>query len=288
MPANPLRRRGKLSDAAKLAAADAAISLAKDRLTPGSRKRGRGKALLIGGAVVAVGVAAMTNRRKVAGLIGTRSSVPEPPPPPAPPQPANVDVSGPPANTATPVPAPEAVVPDPIDERAEEAAAAAEAAAIGGEVSDYASSDPTLPADPAERPLAEAGGGEAEGQEQAEALLEENLQPPEGQGEIAAQARLDEVIEQADRPDAGETLEPRAPISEPDPGEVGGEAPAPDAAATPEAAPPPEAAPEEPAAAPGEPAPPEAAQDEAGPAEDGRKDDDGPTWQTWSGISRRP
>jgi hypothetical protein len=260
MPANPLRRRRKLSDAAKLAAADAALSLAKDRLTRGSPKRGRGKALLIGGAVVAVGVAAMTNRRKVAGLIGTRSSVPEPPPPPAPPQPANVDVPGPPANTATPVPAPEPVVPEAIDERAEEAAAAAEAGAIGGEVSDYASSDPTLPADPEERPVAEGGGGEAEGQEQAEALLEENLQPPEGQGEIDPQARLDEVIDQAEHPAAGETLEPRAPISEPAPDEVSGQAPAAD-----------------------DPAAPEAAQ-----AEDGRRDDDGPTWQTWSGISRRP
>jgi hypothetical protein len=182
MPANPLRRRSRLGDAAKLATADAALSYAKDRFTPGSRKRGRGKALLLGGALVAVGVAAMANRNKVAGLIGARSSVPEPPLP-VPPAPSNYDAPGPPANTATPVPAPDPVAPAAIDERAEEEAAAAEAAAIGGEVSDYASSDPALAADEAERPVAEAGGGEAEGQEQTEAQLEENLAPPEAGAE---------------------------------------------------------------------------------------------------------
>lgn len=179
MAPHPLRRRGRLADAAKLATADAALSYAKHRLTPGTRKRGRGKALLLGGALVAVGVAAMANRNKVAGLIGARSSVPEPPPPPAPPAPSNYDAPGPPANTATPVPAPDPVTPAAIDESAEEEAAAAEAAAIGGEVSEYASSDPTLPAGEAEQPVVEAGEGEAEGQEQAEAQLEENLAPPE-------------------------------------------------------------------------------------------------------------
>jgi hypothetical protein len=80
MLANPLRRRSKLADVAKLAAADAALSYAKDRFTPGSRKRGRGKAMLLGGAVVAVGAAAYANRKRVAGLLGAGPSVPEPPP----------------------------------------------------------------------------------------------------------------------------------------------------------------------------------------------------------------
>ena len=89
MPANPLRRRSKLGDMAKLAAADAALHYAKDRFTPGSRKqRGRGKALLVGGAVVAVGVAALANRKRVAGLLGAGPGVAEPPQPFSPPQPA--------------------------------------------------------------------------------------------------------------------------------------------------------------------------------------------------------
>src|SRR3954452_5982703 len=53
---------------------------------------------------------------------------------------SNFDAAGPPANTATHVPAPEPLVHEPaggIDEDAEEAAAAAEAANIGGGVPDY-------------------------------------------------------------------------------------------------------------------------------------------------------
>jgi hypothetical protein len=54
---------------------------------------------------------------------------------------------------------------DIADEEAE--AAAAEAARIGGPAPDYGTDDP------AERPLAEAGEGEAEGFEQAERRLED-------------------------------------------------------------------------------------------------------------------
>jgi hypothetical protein len=63
---------------------------------------------------------------------------------------------------------PRAVSADPIDprEREEADAAAAEAAGIGGRA------DPAI--DPAQRPVVEAGGGEAEGFEQAEAALIEH------------------------------------------------------------------------------------------------------------------
>jgi hypothetical protein len=70
------------------------------------------------------------------------------------------------------VPVPPAHESPAIDEAEEEAAAAAEAANIGGPVSDYAGPEGE-PATEAERPLAEAGEGEAEGQEQTEADLAE-------------------------------------------------------------------------------------------------------------------
>lgn len=60
-------------------------------------------------------------------------------------------------------------------EAEEEQAAAAEAARIGGRVSDYPASDSDdSENDPAERPLIEAGEGESEGFELAEAELEEH------------------------------------------------------------------------------------------------------------------
>src|SRR5919201_6534258 len=65
---------------------------------------------------------------------------------------------------------------DPDDEllvRAEENEAAAEAAGIGGEGSQEE-------LDPAQRPVREAGGGEAEGFEQAEEKLVENAGHGEG------------------------------------------------------------------------------------------------------------
>src|SRR3954452_981057 len=126
----------------------------------------RGRLLLLGAAVVAVGV--LLKRDKVAGLLPSRSSDPYSPPAPGP---SNYDAPGPVANTATPVPVPEPYEPETLDEAAEEAAAAAEAANIGGTVSDYGG--PTdQPATEAERPLAEAGEGESEGLEQAELDLE--------------------------------------------------------------------------------------------------------------------
>src|SRR5215216_2227278 len=151
--------------------------------------------LLIGGAVAAAGAVALLKRDKVAGLLPWRSGEPEPAAP-VPPQPSNYDAPGPVANTATPIPAPDpqGEAPRAVDEAAEEAAAAAEAAAIGGAPTAYAGPEPGAPADEAQRPLAEAGGGEAEGQEQTEAGLAENASyrdaPPS-----AAERQIDEAIE---------------------------------------------------------------------------------------------
>ena len=110
------------------------------------------------------------------------------------------------ANTATAVPAPPAYEPPTIDEEAEEAAAAAEAANIGGAVSDYAG-PAGEPATEAERPLAEAGEGEAEGQEQAEVDLSEAAERDQRRG-VARAAPIDDTIEQAANPLAGEQVEP--------------------------------------------------------------------------------
>ena len=109
--------------------------------------------------------------------------------------------------------------PEPIDEEAEEQAAAAEAAAIGGSPGpDYAGSEPDEPITEAERPLAEAGEGESEGQEQAEAELEENATV--GDGVSDAERQIDETIEAASNPAVGETPEgptadggPRSPTT---------------------------------------------------------------------------
>ena len=118
---------------------------------------------------------------------------------------------GPVANTATPVPAPDpqGEPPATIDEADEEAAAAAEAAAIGGNSSDYAGPELGETADEAHRPLAEAGEGEAEGQEQAEAELADNATYRDA-GHSDAERQIDEVIEQAEQPQSGETPEPLA------------------------------------------------------------------------------
>jgi hypothetical protein len=136
----------------------------------------RTKLLLLGGAV-AVAAVALWKRDKVAGLLPSRTETYEPPAPPAP-GPSNYDAPGPVANTATPVPAPDPQEPAAVDERAEEAAAAAEAANIGGDVSEYAGPADTPPTE-AERPLAEAGEGESEGQEQTEHDLEQAAEPTE-------------------------------------------------------------------------------------------------------------
>ena len=69
----------------------------------------------------------------------------------------------------------------------EEAAAAAEARRIGGRAGDE-------DLDPAERPVREAGGGEAEGFEQAEELLVEHAEHTTGEGT----PRLTELGEEAE------------------------------------------------------------------------------------------
>jgi hypothetical protein len=82
-------------------------------------------------------------------------------------------------------------------ERRQEDAAAAEAARIGGEpgkVPGY-DDDPTSPGlseDPARRPVEEAGGGQAEGFEQAEAQLRDRAENPRGPSPAADQERVSE------------------------------------------------------------------------------------------------
>ena len=104
--------------------------------------------------------------------------------------------------------------PEPIDEQAEEQAAAAEAAAIGGKVAEYASSEPDEAVSEAERPLVEAGEGEAEGLEQADAELEENATVGDGMSD--AERQIDETIEAASNPAVGETTEAPADTSDPE------------------------------------------------------------------------
>jgi len=166
-------------------------------------------ALLMGAAAVAAGV--LLKRDKVQALLNPGSRQTEPGWTPAqPPEPSNYDAPGPPANTATPVPAPDAQILEEdgsVDEAAEEAAAAAEAANIGGQVSDYAGiQDPDEPASEAERPLVEAGEGFSEGEEQAEAELAVAAQPSDGVSDFERQ--IDEVIDEQSSPTSGETLEP--------------------------------------------------------------------------------
>jgi hypothetical protein len=222
----PFRRQSKLAKATKaarnLAIADAAWALARDRIAtrlPGvePRKKGPGlKTIALAGGGVIVGAAAVLKRDKIAGLLGSGddgAAAGEP----APSGPSNYDVSGPPANTATPVPAPEPTTSGPlgtVDEQAEIDAAAAEAAAIGGGAAQYAGTEPGEPADEAERPLAEAGQGEAEGLEQAQADLADRALQRDAGGDPARE-RIDEVIDQVTNPATGETPEAIAPPTEP-------------------------------------------------------------------------
>jgi hypothetical protein len=116
---------------------------------------------------------------------------------------------------------PEPQTPEPIDEAAEEAAAAAEAANIGGQVSDYASPEGGTDAEAPEelRPLMEAGQGESEGQEQAEAELAAAAEPtapglsPEGH-------QIEDAIEAAANPTTPEHVEPLVSGSGPSPGDA--------------------------------------------------------------------
>jgi hypothetical protein len=157
--------------------AKVALSVARDHLLPESAKpkKRRGRKLLVGGLFAAVAAGLLLKRDQVRALLpGGHSPEPAYTPPPPPPAPSNYDVSGPVANTATPVPAPDPVVPEPIDEAAEEAAAAAEAANIGGPSPDYASTtEPTEAAPEPERPLEESGEGSSEGAEQIDETLAE-------------------------------------------------------------------------------------------------------------------
>jgi hypothetical protein len=175
-----------------------------------SRRRKPVKLLLLAVPLAAGAVLAVLKRAKLAALLPSRSAKPEPAAP-VPPQPSNYDAPGPVANTATPIPAPDphGQPPDSIDEAAEEAAAGAEAAAIGGSISDYAGSEPGEAADEAHRPLAEAGEGESEGQEQAEAELADNASFRDD-APSDAERQIDEAIEQAGQPQTGETPEPLA------------------------------------------------------------------------------
>ena len=138
-----------------------------------ARSSRRGKLLLLGAAVVAAGV--FFKRDKVAGLLPGRGQTYEPPPRRRPARPTTTP-PGPWPTRPRRCRRPSLSSREPIDEAAEEAAAAAEAANIGGSVSDYAGPS-DLPATEAERPVAEAGGGEAEGQEQAELDLREAAEP---------------------------------------------------------------------------------------------------------------
>jgi hypothetical protein len=262
-----------------------------------ARSSRRGRLLLIGAAVVAAGV--LLKRDKVAGLLPSRAESYTPHVP----GPSNVDAPGPVANTATPVPVPEPHQPETIDEAAVEAAAAAEAANIGGTVSDYAG-PADLPATEAERPLAEAGQGVAEGQEQAELDLEHAAEPT-APGMSGAEHQIEDTIEQSANPLTGETVEPVRPPDEP-PAEAEERASAdqPTEPMTPPAAPSePESSPPAqgdeplvgqggPVPAPDEPAPFEGEKGEepasSGEGESKGDDEDGSDWRTWSGRSVNP
>jgi hypothetical protein len=209
----------KLAKTARnLAVADIALAFARDRVAaqlPGVKPRRRRpgkKSLLIGGVATATAAALLFKREKVVALLPGRSDEPAPPEPSyTPPPVSNYDASGPVANTATAVPVPPAYEEPTIDEAAEEAAAAAEAANIGGSVSDYAGSELGEAASPEELPLAEAGEGESEGQEQTELELREAAEGDEDDGLSPEEAQINEAIDQAADPLAGEQVEPLKP-----------------------------------------------------------------------------
>jgi hypothetical protein len=266
------------------------------------------KLLLVAAAALAAGI--FLKRDKVAGLLPGRGETYEPPAtPPPPPGPSNYDAPGPVANTATPVPAPEPQEAQPVDEAAEEAAAALEAANIGGVVSDYAGSAPDERADEAERPLAEAGEGVAEGEEQAEFDLQQAAEPT-APGMSDTERQIDDAIEQAANPLAGEQVEPVRPVDESetaDAREAAGwsppvpersDEPAPFAAPAdeetttefepPSPEPPADADQLEPPAATDQPEAPAAADTPEPPADEEKKDEGGSDWRTWSGRSINP
>ena len=184
----------------------------------------RTKAILVGLGLLGAAAIRYTRRRRAAVPGGESFGTPETPPAapdpeavrrePRPPQPSNYDAAGPVANTATPIPAPDARSREAIDEEAEIAAAAAEAAAIGGGVPDYPGVSLSEHADEATRPLAEAGEGEAEGQELAEMELVEAAQPSDTMSD--AQRQIEATIDAQANPHTGERPDP-LPLSAEEP-----------------------------------------------------------------------
>ena len=205
--------------ARNLAVADIALAFARDRVAsmlpgvePRKKRRPGAKTLLLGGGVAAAVVALFFKRDAVKGLLpgGDTETAPAPAPDAyTPPPVSNYDAAGPVANTATAVPVPPAYEEPAIDEAAEEAAAAAEAANIGGTVSDYAGPEGEI-ADESERPLAEAGEGESEGQEQTEDELREAAESTEGMS--PEEHQIDDAIDAAANPP--ETVEPVKPADD--------------------------------------------------------------------------
>ena len=191
--------------------AKAALSLAREHLSPPKPKKRRGRKLLFGGLIAGALAAVVLKRDKVLALLpGHSESEYAPPggPDSYPPAPSNYDVSGPVSNTATPVPAPDPVDKPAVDEAAEEAAAAAEAANIGGPAPDYAATaEPGQLAPEEDVPVAEAGEGESEGAEQAEAAVEdragadrESLGATEGSEPEATEAAAEPTAPPQERP----------------------------------------------------------------------------------------
>jgi hypothetical protein len=125
-----------------------------------------------------------------AGLAAERSAAPAPADSPAPSsEPAAQQPE--PARTPAPEPKPKPAPRDDALVAAEEAAAAAEAGAIGGPRLDDAHGDPAL------EPVYEAGGGDAEGFEIAEEELIENASHGDGRAHPLVDAPTPEL--EADR-----------------------------------------------------------------------------------------
>ena len=193
------------------AVADLALAFARDRLAaqlPGvkPRKRRPGKkTLLIGGIAATAAAALLLKRDKVAALLPGRSDEPAPPEPSyTPPPVSNYDAAGPVANTATAgARAARVRVARPIDE----AERGSRRRGRGGQ--HRRPGQPTTPArsgEPAtdaEAPLAEAGEGEAEGQEQTEHELRDAAEGNEDDGLSPEEAQINEAIDDAANPLAG-------------------------------------------------------------------------------------
>jgi hypothetical protein len=164
------------------------------------------KRLVALGGLIAAGAALLQRRRRATHALSAPAPAPATPPPPptvpvAPPPPdapgPSVTPTGPPASSTERAEAAEARVPTPsgpVDDELvdrETAAAAAEAAGIGGPRLDDAHGDPAFEA------VYEAGGGESEGFELSEEQLIENATHGGGRGDPSQDAFTAEV--EADR-----------------------------------------------------------------------------------------